>query len=118
MPAVSITRGLVLMILRTPPSPQDAPVARALLVQQSPTKAAMHVGRLAGVAALPEGFRHCGHRHGRQARAVSINQLEILHIGSKAMQACIMLAVTASCSQEQSHHVRAAQLHHLARTTT
>ena len=63
IPAVSITRGLVLMTLRTPPMPQEAPAARALLVQQSPTKAAMQVGRLAGV----EGFRHCRHRHRAQA---------------------------------------------------
>jgi hypothetical protein len=52
MPAVSITRGLVLMTVRMP---QEAPVAKPWLVQQSPTKAATQVGSL-DVAA---GFKHC-----------------------------------------------------------
>ena len=57
MPAVSITRGLVLMTWRTPPRPQEVPAARPWLVQQSPTKAATHVDRLAWLAVA--GFRHC-----------------------------------------------------------
>lgn len=55
MPAVSITRGLVLTTLRMPPKPQVAPVAKPWLVQQSPAKAATQVGSL-DVAA---GFKHC-----------------------------------------------------------
>jgi hypothetical protein len=45
MPAVSTVRGLVLTTLRTPPKPQGAPTDRPVLVQQSPTKAAIQVDR-------------------------------------------------------------------------
>lgn len=58
MPAVSTTRGLVLMILRTPPKPQLASAGRAALLQQSWTKALMQVGRLELAASRP-GLRHC-----------------------------------------------------------
>lgn len=58
MPAVSTTRGLVLMMRRTPPKPQLAPAGRAALLQQSWTNALTQVGRLE-VAPPWTGLRHC-----------------------------------------------------------
>jgi hypothetical protein len=57
MPAVSITRGLVLMTLRMPPQPQVAPVAKPWLVQQSLTKVETQVGLVGSLDVA--GFKHC-----------------------------------------------------------
>ena len=68
-PAVSTVRGLVLTTRRTPPKPHEAPSSRPVLVQQSPTKAATHLGREEG--ALELGLKHCRHTKNRGDRTGS-----------------------------------------------
>lgn len=60
IPEVSITRvGLTPTTLRTPPKPQVAPTVWVAAVQQSPTNAAMHLGRAEAEGGDAPALRHC-----------------------------------------------------------